>query len=76
VSATVCIYNAIKADLLPTPSKSHYSYNLRDVSKVMGHKTQQAAVSSGFKQRLQCSCLCAGRWYEAWGSSKVAPRAN
>lgn len=34
VAATTSIYNAIRSDLLPTPSKSHYTYNLRDVAKV------------------------------------------
>jgi dynein heavy chain len=34
VAATTLMYNAIRADLLPTPSKSHYTYNLRDVAKV------------------------------------------
>lgn len=34
VSATVDIYQAIKRDLLPTPAKSHYTYNMRDLSKV------------------------------------------
>jgi hypothetical protein len=34
VRATTSVYNAIRADLLPTPSKSHYTYNLRDVARV------------------------------------------
>ena len=34
VEATTAVYNSIRAELLPTPSKSHYTYNLRDVSKV------------------------------------------
>ena len=34
VAATVDIYQAIKRDLLPTPAKSHYTYNMRDLSKV------------------------------------------
>jgi len=34
VSATVDIYQAIKRDLLPTPARSHYTYNMRDLSKV------------------------------------------
>jgi dynein heavy chain len=32
--ATIEIYNRISAELLPTPSKSHYTFNLRDISKV------------------------------------------
>ena len=34
VNATLDIYNRISAELLPTPAKSHYTFNLRDVSKV------------------------------------------
>ena len=34
VKATLEIYNTIRAQLLPTPAKSHYTYNMRDLSKV------------------------------------------
>jgi hypothetical protein len=34
VAATIDIYNSIRAELLPTPAKSHYTYNMRDLSKV------------------------------------------
>ena len=34
VRATVDIYNTIRRELLPTPAKSHYTYNMRDMSKV------------------------------------------
>ena len=34
VEATVDIYNTIRKELLPTPSKSHYVYNMRDLSKI------------------------------------------
>ncbi|RYG70357.1 hypothetical protein EON64_00405, partial [archaeon] len=34
VQATLTIYNTISASLLPTPAKSHYTFNLRDLSKV------------------------------------------
>jgi dynein heavy chain len=33
-NATVELYSTIRTELLPTPAKSHYTYNLRDVSKV------------------------------------------
>jgi len=33
VGAAVEIYNRMSAELLPTPAKSHYVFNLRDLSK-------------------------------------------
>eukprot|EP00927_Polykrikos_kofoidii_P032000 TRINITY_DN2738_c0_g4_i1.p1 TRINITY_DN2738_c0_g4~~TRINITY_DN2738_c0_g4_i1.p1 ORF type:complete len:2178 (+),score=489.64 TRINITY_DN2738_c0_g4_i1:748-6534(+) len=34
VSATLDVYNIVTRELLPTPTKSHYAFNMRDVSKV------------------------------------------
>ena len=34
VQATLDVYEGVQAQLLPTPTKSHYTFNLRDVSKV------------------------------------------
>ncbi|CUG06458.1 dynein heavy chain, putative [Bodo saltans] len=34
VKATIQVYTKVTSDLLPIPSKSHYLYNLRDLSKV------------------------------------------
>jgi dynein heavy chain len=34
VMATIEVYNKISEELLPTPAKFHYSFNLRDISKV------------------------------------------
>ncbi|EFJ27757.1 hypothetical protein SELMODRAFT_94851 [Selaginella moellendorffii] len=34
IAATIDIYQTVQRELLPTPEKSHYTYNLRDLSKV------------------------------------------
>ena len=34
VQSVLELYTRIKAELLPTPKKSHYTFNLRDISKV------------------------------------------
>ena len=34
VCAVIKIYDTVKIDLLPTPSKSHYTFNLRDIWKI------------------------------------------
>lgn len=34
VKCSVDIYERVSNELLPTPAKSHYTFNLRDVSKI------------------------------------------
>jgi dynein heavy chain len=35
ISATLQVYNAILEDLRPTPAKCHYTFNFRDISRVI-----------------------------------------
>jgi hypothetical protein len=50
VAATIDIYNSIRTELLPTPAKSHYTYNMRDLSKVF-----QVRASSSCSPCACCS---------------------
>jgi dynein heavy chain, axonemal len=34
VAGAIGVYNALCTTLLPTPAKSHYTFNLRDLAKV------------------------------------------
>ena len=43
VTSTINIFETIAKELLPTPSKSHYTFNLRDLSKVLQGMTQGTA---------------------------------
>jgi len=45
VSATLELYNTLLRELLPTPAKSHYTFNLRDIASVV-----QGILSAGVKQ--------------------------
>ena len=42
VSCSIDLYDTVQRELLPTPAKSHYTFNLRDVSKVF-----QGVASAG-----------------------------
>lgn len=35
VSATLEVYGKVAREMLPTPSRPHYTFNLRDISKVV-----------------------------------------
>ena len=43
IAATLDVYTSAIAKLLPTPTKSHYTFNLRDVSRVVEGLTLQKA---------------------------------
>ena len=34
ISSTIDIYDRVRTDLKPIPSKTHYTFNLRDIAKV------------------------------------------
>lgn len=34
-NATISLYHSVGKELLPTPSRSHYLFNLRDVCKIL-----------------------------------------
>ncbi|KAI9190457.1 hypothetical protein H9P43_001891 [Blastocladiella emersonii ATCC 22665] len=45
VMSSIELYNRMCAELLPTPAKSHYTFNLRDLSKVIQGITQIKPVN-------------------------------
>ena len=58
LAATVQMYNTIRAEMLPTPSKSHYTFNLRDLSKVVqGCMRADPKSTSDRKQVCVCTYL-------------------
>ena len=58
VQATLGIYDTIVEKLLPTPEKSHYTFNLRDVSKVFQVCTLPRAAPHTLRcPALPCSAL-------------------
>ena len=52
VKATIEVYNTIRKELLPTPAKSHYTYNMRDLGKVF--------QASGCRSWAECAPAAAG----------------
>ena len=34
IDSVLLVYDRVKKELLPTPKKSHYTFNLRDINKV------------------------------------------
>lgn len=48
VDSSIHVYHTIRAELLPTPNKSHYTFNLRDLAKVI-----QGVLSADIKTVTQ-----------------------
>lgn len=58
VNATIQVYLRISLDLLPTPEKSHYLFNLRDLSKcVQGMMQADPSIIREPKQMLRYFCI-------------------
>jgi dynein heavy chain len=57
IKATLKLFDAVKTDLLPIPSKSHYLFNLRDISKVF------MGVCSAHPKFIQDKDMMIRLWY-------------
>ena len=56
VKATVSVYNTILEDLRPTPTKPHYTFNMRDISKVF------QGLLMGDKRKITSKALLGRMW--------------
>lgn len=70
-AATVDVFNAIAAELLPTPSKSHYLFNTRDLAKVIQGVMQATRQYYDSKEALlqlwchECTRVFGDRMWDA-----------
>uniref|UniRef100_A0A8C2YBK7 Dynein axonemal heavy chain 1 n=1 Tax=Coturnix japonica TaxID=93934 RepID=A0A8C2YBK7_COTJA len=65
VDATIYVYLTITSQLLPTPTKSHYTFNLRDLSKVF--QGMLMAQPSDIKVSPDKTQLLRLWYHESWG---------
>ena len=47
IDATISLYDSCRGQLLPTPAKSHYVFNLRDVGRIVQGMMLVAARTVG-----------------------------
>jgi dynein heavy chain len=57
IPATLDIYDRVRRDLKPIPSKTHYTFNLRDIAKVLQGVTMAA------QSRIKTNVNLARLWY-------------
>lgn len=64
--ATIAIYRVVAKELLPTPSKSHYLFNTRDLAKIIQGMMQATKTYYNSKDEVRRLIVCVWWW---WGTS-------
>lgn len=61
VGATIEVFNRITRELLPTPQKSHYTFNLRDMAKVFQGDARSSLPVESIRSDFETAGLCSER---------------